>query len=116
MNGITANKLHTHAVEIVINNKDTHNGWINVNMLMGILYVEVYDAEGDVIHYYKKEWPEAKKKFKVRASYSAMCETEVEAHNIDEAYEIAKKLDGGVFDTHCDPDDWHIEDVTEVTK
>ena len=36
------------------------------------------------------------KKFKVRASYQAMCETEVEANNIDEAYEIAKKLDGSV--------------------
>jgi hypothetical protein len=54
------------------------------------------------------------KKFIVRASYSAMCETEVEADNIDEAYEIAKKLDGGVYDTVCDPDDWHIEDIWEA--
>ena len=56
------------------------------------------------------------KKFIVRASYSAMCETEIEANNIDEAYELAKKLDGSVYDTVCDPDDWHIEDVREATK
>ena len=54
------------------------------------------------------------KKFIVRASYSAMCETEIEANNIDEAYELAKKLDGSVYDTVCDPDDWHIEDVWEA--
>lgn len=55
------------------------------------------------------------KTFKVRASYSAMCETEIKANDIDEAYALAQKLDGSVYDTHCDPDDWHIEDVWEVT-
>lgn len=54
------------------------------------------------------------KKFIVRASYSAMCETEIEAENIDEAYAIAKELDGSVYDTVCDPDDWHIEDIWEA--
>ena len=93
------------------------NGWVSVAMVAGTLWVEVYDQNDNMIHYFKQEWPTAKKrKFKVRASYSAMCETEVEAHNIDEAYEIAKKLDGGVFDTHCDPDDWHIEDVLEIPR
>jgi hypothetical protein len=56
------------------------------------------------------------KKYIVRASYSAMCQTEVEANSLDEAYEIAKTLDGGVYDTHCDPDDWHIEDIWEATE
>lgn len=54
------------------------------------------------------------KKFIVRASYQAMCETEIEAENIDEAYAIAKELDGSVYDTVCDPDDWHIEDIWEA--
>jgi len=56
------------------------------------------------------------KKFIVRASYQAMCQTEVEANSLDEAYEIAKKLDGSVYDTVCDPDDWHIEDIWEATE
>lgn len=56
------------------------------------------------------------KTYKVRASYQAMCETEVQANDIDEAYEIAKKLDGSVYDTVCDPDDWHIEDIWEVKQ
>jgi hypothetical protein len=29
---------------------------------------------------------------------------------------LAKQLDGSSFDTHCDPDDWHIEDVEEVAR
>lgn len=113
MNELKANNLHPTAVEVVVGEA---NGWVNVTLYLGQLRVEVYDREGDVVHAVKYEWPDEKKKFKVRASYQAMCETEVEAANIDEAYEIAKKLDGGVFDTHCDPNDWHIEDVYEVTK
>lgn len=111
MNKLKAGQPATNLVEVVIGEA---NGWVNVSMYMGMLRVEVYDREGDVLNSFKHEWPDEKKKFKVRASYSAMCETEIEARNIDEAYELAKKLDGGVFDTHCDPDDWHIEDVTEV--
>ena len=54
------------------------------------------------------------KTFTVRASYSAMCETEVKANDIDEAYALAQKLDARVvYDAECDPDDWHIEDVWE---
>ena len=54
------------------------------------------------------------KTFTVRASYSAMCETEVEANDVDEAYVLARKLDARVvYDAECDPDDWHIEDVWE---
>lgn len=93
------------------------NGWVSVAMVAGTLWVEVYDQNDNMIHYFKQEWPTAKKrKFKVRASYQAMCETEIEANSEEEAYEIAKKLDGSVFDTHCDPDDWHIEDVIEVAR
>lgn len=113
MNKLSVNQPRPNLVDVIVGED---NGWVAVAMSMGMLRVEVYDAKGDVLNAFKKEWPDEKKRFKVRASYSAMCETEVEAHNIDEAYEIAKKLDGGVFDTHCDPDDWHIEDVTEVTK
>jgi hypothetical protein len=113
MNELKVPQADAKFVEVVVGES---NGWINVTMIMGQLRVEIYDHEGDVLNVFKKDWPDQKKKFKVRASYSAMCETEIEARNIDEAYELAKKLDGGVFDTHCDPDDWHIEDVTEVTK
>jgi len=111
MNELTTKQTRPSFVEV---NIGTDNGCVSVTMYMGQLRVEVYDNTWDPIHVYKAEWPDEKKKFKVRASYQAMCETEIEANNIDEAYELAKKLDGSVFDTHCDPDDWHIEDVYEV--
>ena len=113
MNELKVPQADAKFVEVVVGDS---NGWINVTMNMGQLRVEIYDHEGDVLNVFKKDWPDQKKKYKVRASYQAMCETEIEANSLDEAYELAKKLDGGSFDTECDPDDWHIEDVTEVTK
>lgn len=113
MNELRVDQKRPNRVEVLIGRD---NGWVSATMSMGTMWVEVYGPNGTPLNSFKMDWPDEKKKFKVRASYSAMCETEVEAHNIDEAYEIAKKLDGGVFDTHCDPDDWHIEDVYEVTK
>lgn len=93
------------------------NGSVSVAMVAGTLWVEVYDQNDNMIHYFKQEWPAAKKrKFKVRASYQAICETEIEANSLNEAYEMAKELDGGVFDTYCDPDDWHIEEVMEIPR
>ena len=93
------------------------NGWVAVHMTLGNLWVEVYDRNDNPIHIYKEDWPEpVKRKFKVRASYQAMCETEIEANSLDEAYELAKQLDGSSFDTQCDPDDWHIEDVWETER
>jgi hypothetical protein len=94
-----------------------NNGWVAVHMTLGTLWVEVYDRNDNPVHIYKQDWPEpVKRKFKVRASYQAMCETEIEANSMDEAYELAKQLDGSSFDTHCDPDDWHIEDVWETER
>jgi hypothetical protein len=113
-NHLTAKQHRTNSVEVLIG-KD--NGWVTVNTYMGLMYVEVYDRNGNPVHVQKLEWPEApKRKFKVRASYQAMCETEIEANSLDEAYELAKELDGSSFDTHCDPDDWHIEDVWETER
>ena len=111
---VLAKQHQDNRVEVLIG-KD--NGWVAVHMSMGTLWVEVYDHNDNPIHVYKEDWPEApKRKFKVRASYQAMCETEIEANSLDEAYVLAKKLDGASFDTHCDPDDWHIEDVLEVAR
>jgi hypothetical protein len=56
------------------------------------------------------------KKFKVTASYVTECTVEIEAENVDEAFSIAKKMDGGMFESTIDPDDWQIEDVIEVTQ
>ncbi len=54
------------------------------------------------------------KMFKVRASYISTCETIVEAEDQDEAYKIAKDLDGGCFDLRLAGDDWQIDDVREM--
>jgi hypothetical protein len=113
-NVVASKQHHNNRAEITIG-KD--NGWVAVHVTLGTLWVEVYDRNDNPIHIYKEDWPEpVKRKFKVRASYQAMCETEIEANSLDEAYELAKELDGGVFDTYCDPDDWHIEDVEEIER
>jgi hypothetical protein len=111
MNKLSTKQTRPSAVDVDIG---INNGWVSVTMSMGTLRVEVYDREGDVLNVFKQDWPDEKKKFKVRASYSAMCEVEIEANNVDEAYEIAKTLDGSSFDTLCDPEDWHIEDIWEI--
>mgnify|MGYP003350534998 CR=1 FL=1 len=54
------------------------------------------------------------KKYKVIASYVTQCEVEIEAEDMDQAYLIAKELDGGSFKTTIDGDDWQIEQVTEL--
>lgn len=56
------------------------------------------------------------KTYKVIASYQTICETTIEAENEDEAFLIAKDLDGGIFKSNIDQDDWNIERVEEVTK
>ena len=55
-------------------------------------------------------------RFKVRASYVSLCETIIEAKDKDEAWRIAKALDGGVFDTKFDPDDWQIDHITPIEE
>lgn len=110
MNKLSVNQSRPTSVDVIIGED---NGWVAVTMNMGILRVEVYDRKGDVLNAFKKEWREVKK-YRVRASYQSTCEAEIEATSLDEAYELAKELDGGMFDTEIDPDDWHIEDVEEI--
>jgi len=54
------------------------------------------------------------KRYKVKASYISSCETIIEAEDDQEAYQIAKDLDGGCFDTHLSGDDWKIDHVFEL--
>ena len=50
-------------------------------------------------------------KYKVTASYITNCVAEVTANNADEAYQIAKDMDGGEF-TQTRQDDWKIQEIT----
>ena len=55
------------------------------------------------------------KTYKITAAYTVFCETEIEAENKDQVYEIARELDGGAFET-VDNDglsDWRIYDISE---
>ena len=56
------------------------------------------------------------KKFKVLASYRTYVYVIVEAENEDQAYEIARDMDGGDFerDKGDDLSDWSIDDIQEV--
>jgi hypothetical protein len=56
------------------------------------------------------------KTYKVTASYTTQCTIEIEAEDEDQAYQLARELDGGSFETVIDGDDWHIERITEVQK
>ena len=56
------------------------------------------------------------KKFKVLASYRTYVYAIVEAEDEDQAYEIARDMDGGEFqrDKGDDLSDWSIDDIQEV--
>jgi len=56
------------------------------------------------------------KKYKVLASYRTYVYALVEAENEDQAYEIARDMDGGDFerDKGDDLSDWSIDDIQEV--
>ena len=56
------------------------------------------------------------KKFKVTASYITYCTAEVEAEDEDQAYDIAKYMDGGDFTPSEENFDWHISQVTEIKE
>lgn len=56
------------------------------------------------------------KTYKVTASYRTFCTVEVKAEDLDQAYDIAKELDGSVFESTIDPDDWHIEHIQEQAE
>ena len=49
-------------------------------------------------------------KYTVTASFITNCVAEVTANNADEAYQIAKDMDGGEF-SQTKQDDWKIQDV-----
>lgn len=57
------------------------------------------------------------KTYTVTASYVMYCTAEIEAENQEEAFAIAKSMDGGDFqpDTYGGSD-WNIEEVCEVTE
>lgn len=113
MNELRVEQKRPNRVEVLVGRD---NGWVSATMSMGTLWVEVYGPNGTPLNSFKMDWPDEKKKYKVTATYMTTCTTEIEAKDVDEAHKLAQELDGGVFDTHCDPDDWHIEDVTEVTE
>jgi hypothetical protein len=56
------------------------------------------------------------KKFKVTASYITYCTAEVVAEDEDQAYEIARDMDGGDFTPSEENFDWHISQVTEIKE
>jgi hypothetical protein len=57
------------------------------------------------------------KKFKVVASYITYCTAEIEAEDMDEAFAIAKSMDGGSFDADEGAQgNWEIEQVEEVKE
>ncbi len=53
------------------------------------------------------------KKYMITAYYTTACFAEVEATDEDEAYNIAREMDGGVFSSLADRGDWRIVDVEE---
>ena len=57
------------------------------------------------------------KQYKVTACYTVYCYATVEAGSEDEAYEIARDMDGGDFDPEDDfaLSDWHIDSVKEIS-
>jgi hypothetical protein len=56
------------------------------------------------------------KKFKVFASYITYCTAEVEAEDEDQAYDIARGVDGGQFIPSKECFDWNISQVTEIKE
>lgn len=56
------------------------------------------------------------KTYKVIASYRTIVYVNVEAKDADEAYDIARDMDGGDFERAKGDDlsDWSIDDVEEV--
>ena len=56
------------------------------------------------------------KQYKVTACYTVYCYANVEAENEDDAYTLAKQMDGGDFEMEEDYglSDWHIDSVKEI--
>lgn len=56
-----------------------------------------------------------KKMYKVKASYITYLDHIIFAKDEDEAWKIAKNLDGGEFN-QIYQDDWNIDDVAEIKE
>jgi len=56
------------------------------------------------------------KKFKVIACYYTYCTAEIEAESEEQAYEIARDMDGGGFTPSNENYDWHINEVEEMDE
>lgn len=54
------------------------------------------------------------KRFKATACYYTYCTVEFEAEDHDQAYDMARDMDGASF-TNTDKGDWRIINVEEVT-
>lgn len=52
--------------------------------------------------------------FKATAVYYTYCTAIIEAENVDQAYLLAKDMDGGEFKPSNENFDWHINEVTEI--
>jgi len=53
------------------------------------------------------------KTFKATAIYHTLCTVELEAEDEDQAYELARSMDGGDF-TNTDIGDWRIVEIEEI--
>ena len=57
------------------------------------------------------------KKFKVLAAYTSYCTAEIEAETEQEAWELAREMDGGDFEPAKGWDgEWHVSDVKEIKE
>lgn len=56
------------------------------------------------------------KTYKVTACYFTYCTAEVQAENEDQAYQIAREMDGGDFKESNELGDWHINDIQEIEQ
>jgi hypothetical protein len=56
------------------------------------------------------------KKYKITAYYYTYCYAEVEATDEDQAYDIARDMDGGSFSSSADKGDWRIVGVEEIEE
>lgn len=56
------------------------------------------------------------KKFRITASYTVFCYATIDAEDEDQAYDIARDMDGGDFEPERDSgiSDWYINEVREI--
>ena len=54
------------------------------------------------------------KTYKITACYYTYCTTTVEAESEEQAFELAREMDGGHFEQSGELGDWHINDIQEL--